>query len=174
MDISLLNLQTLRIKGKGATLIVDPDEKIPKTEADAVLIFKSPSGKIPSKVENSRVIIKSPGEYEIGGIKISSKSSEGGLVYELYVDGIKILLCDPNILSKAQEKVGECQIAVFNVSDPFDQSIISTLEPSVAILYGSKAEESVKKLGISVKDKTSKYSVNAEKIPEEFEAVILK
>ncbi|KKR76980.1 MAG: hypothetical protein UU21_C0001G0034 [Candidatus Levybacteria bacterium GW2011_GWA2_40_8] len=174
MDISLLGTQTLRIKGKGATIVVDPDEKTPKTEADAVVMFKGQGKQIPSKIENPRVLIQGPGEYEIGGIKISSQKANGGLVHELYVDGIKVLLGDPSILSKVQEKIGECQVALFKVSENFDQSIISAIEPNVVIMYGEGAEEGVKKMGVSVKEKTSKYSINAEKIPEEFEAIILE
>ena len=174
MDISLLNKGTLKIKGKNATIVIDPRLESPKTEADAIVLLRNSKKEISSKIENPRVTIDGPGEYEIGGIKISSFRVDGSLIYDFNVDGIRILLGDPNALGKAHEKISSCQIALLNVSQDFDQSVISTLEPSVAILYGEAAEESVKKLGLNIKSKTSKYSVASEKIPEEFEAVILE
>ena len=75
MDVALLGSNSLKIKIKKTSLIIDPKKDIAKIDADAIIV----TGKDydPSRVSEHRVIINQTGEYEVSGLKISSfKSGE--------------------------------------------------------------------------------------------------
>ena len=174
MEVSLLNKGSLRIKGKNAVIVVYPTRDSPKTEADAVLLLTGSTGNISSKIENARVAISGPGEYEIGGVKIAGIYQNGKVVYTLDIDGVKVALGNPAALEKAHDRIAECQLAILNINEPFEESVFSSLEPNVAVLYGEGVAASIKSLGIDIKARASKYAIAAEKIPQEFETIVLE
>lgn len=108
MDITYLGHSSFKIKGKTASLVVDPfDEKFigikfPKTDADILLISHHHHDH--DKAENVisvKRIIDGPGEYEINGVSIigiqtfhdDKKGAERGknTVYVIEIDGIRLL-----------------------------------------------------------------------------------
>ena len=173
MEIAILNKGTLKIKSKNATLIVDPSSLSPKTDADAILFLSKQENDL-SKIQNYRLVVKGAGEYEAGGIKISAANSENELVYTLDVDSVKVLIGSSNAVNSLREKLSECQIAVLNANEDFNESIVSSLEPQVLIIYGEKSEDALKKIGKTEVAKTNKYSTTAEKLPQELEVINLE
>lgn len=172
MEVALLDKTSLRIKSKHTNLVVDPFEKLSKTPTDAVLILSKGSVDL-SKVTDYRVIIKSAGEYEVGGIKVSAIDMEGSTVYGLTVDNIDVLLAKTSSVTKVSEKLKEYQIVIFNVDSEINQTVVTALEPRVVILYGEKANDAAKALGKEGAQVLQKFSAFEGKLPEEMQVVVL-
>lgn len=193
MDISSLEEPSLKIRFKHATFVVDPPHRGSKISSDAILQLYSrltDSG----RVADYRIVINGPGEYEINGVKILGVRIEGGLIYNIVGDGMRMVLGKTNEVSKLSATGGsalrsehsgsktsgrkeeldtECQIAVLNVDGEFSQSIVTTLEPKVIILWGNKKEEGAKILGRENLPPVKKFTMTKDKLPEEMEVVLL-
>ncbi len=172
MEVALLDKTSLRIKSKHTNFVVDPFEKLPKTTTDAVLILSHDNVDL-SRVTDYRVVIKSPGEYEVGGIKISAIGMDGSTIYGLTVDNVDILLAKTSSVTKVSEKLKEYQIAIFNVDSEINQTVVTALEPRVVILYGEKATDAAKALGKEDAQVLQKFSAAEDKLPEEMQVVVL-
>jgi len=172
MEVALLDKTSIRIKSKHTNFVVDPFEKLAKTPTDAVLILSGINADL-SKVTDYRVVIKSPGEYEVGGIKISAIDMDGATVYGLTVDNVDVLLAKTSSITKISEKLKEYQIAIFNVDSEINQTVVTALEPKVVILYGEKAIDAAKALGKEDAQVLQKFSAAEDKLPEEMQVIVL-
>lgn len=172
MEVALLDKTSLRIKSKHTNFIVDPFEKLSKTPTDAVLILSGDNVNL-SKVTDYRVVIKSPGEYEVGGIKISAIDMDGSIVYGLIVDNVNIILAKTSSITKVSEKLKEYQIAIFNVDSEINQTVVTALEPRVVILYGEKTIDAAKALGKEDAQVLQKFNVAEDKLPVEMQVIVL-
>lgn len=172
MDVTLLAESSIKIKGKKASLIVDPRAKMPKNTADMVLALQ---GEIdPERVEESRLIISDDGEYEIGSIKITGQSNgDLGIFYNLNIDNIQIILAKVSTLEKLTDTASEAEVAILNVDSGLNESIIASLEAKVIVLYGEKSAEGIKSLGKNDVTPTKKLTIVKEKLPDEIQIVWL-
>lgn len=152
MEIALLPKNSLKIKGKHASFIVDRGQII-KTDA---------------------IVIDGPGEYEIGGIKISGSRSDGEVVYNLNVDGVDVLLGKLSTLEKQQHKLKEQNIVVVDVDSLTNASFVTSLASSVVIFYGEQAPTLIEKFGKENIKNVQKYTAVSGKLPAEVETVILQ
>lgn len=171
MDVTLLDKTSLKIKSKYANFIVDPFENLSKISSDAIIVLSDKTDI--SRVIDYRVVIKAPGEYEVGGIKISGIDLEGSTVYGLTIDGIDVLLAKTSSISKISEKLKEYEIAILNVDSEINQSVVTALEPRIVVLYGEKAKESAKAMGKESVEVLQKFSAVEGKLPEEMQIVVL-
>jgi hypothetical protein len=169
MEIALVQKTALRIKGKHASIAVDP---VDKTEINAALAF----AKKPSQLESSgaEVVIEGPGEYEAGGINISGLRSETGMIYSMTVDSVSILLGKGSSLEKMQQKLKESNILIVHCDDIIDPAFLTSLVSSVIIFYGEKAVEIGKAFGGESIAHVSKYSTTIDKLPAEVETIIFE
>ncbi len=173
MDVVQLSQNTLRIKGKNASIVVNPTTSISKTEADAILLLSSYVDQSFAKIEGSRITLQGPGEYEVSGVKISTTRVNEELVASIELDGLKLLVGSGTSIEQIHDKIEGCEIGVINADNNFNYSVITSLEPRVLIVYGPKKEEAVKSLGKDTPIVSSKYSTTAEKLPEEMEVILL-
>lgn len=172
MDIALLSDKSLKLKIKKTNLIINPDAKTPKTEADAVIVTSNDSD--PARVKDYRVIISAPGEYEVGGLKISALRQEDGLVFIFNSDGKEIVWSSSSVLSKTPtDKTRESSIVVINADSELPQNVITAMEPRAVVLYGEMAKQGAEALG---KESVSsgKASIAEDKLPEETVVYILR
>jgi len=173
MDVAILDKESIRIRGKNSSFVIDPGVKIQKVSADAIAFLKDTGIDAGvSRVTDFRVIIKGCGEYEVGGVRILVTKSDGNLLYSLSVDGISILLARTSGLSKTQE-AGEYNILVLNVDCEFKDTMVTGFSPSTVLLYGDKSSEALKMLGEKA-SKSQKFSVSADKLPTEMQVVLLE
>ena len=142
MDIILLDKNTLRIKGKNASFVVNPDSSI-KTETDAVVLLGFSDSVFP-KITGSRITIKGPGEYEVNGIKISASAVGKSLVASTEIDGIKLLIGSGDSIGRREDNIPECDIAIVSADSDFNQAILTSLEPKVLLVYGENKEKVAK------------------------------
>lgn len=109
MDITPLGLSSFKIRGKNATIVIDPFDsgfvglKFPKkVEADIVTVSHDHKDhNAVSQIEGTPYVVRGPGEYEIKGVSIIGVSSfhdtqRGAVrgrntIYRIEVDGVAIL-----------------------------------------------------------------------------------
>lgn len=172
MDVTVLDTTSLRIKGKRASLIVDPSPKTPKNEADCVILLNKDAAL--DRVLNFRLVVNDDGEYEVGGIKITGSSSlNSGTFYAINVDGTQAILAKTSTIEKLQDTANEAQVAILNVDSLLNEAIIAQLEAKSIILYGDKASEGLKALGKQDISATKKITVGREKEDVESEIQIV-
>lgn len=174
MDVMLIGKNSLRIKGKNASFVVNPDSSVGKTEADAIVLLTAHSDQIFPKIQGSRITIKGPGEYEISEIKISTTKVDWNLVARADVDAVKLLVGSGESIEKIHDKIEECDIAIVNSDTDFNQAVLTSLEPKVLLVYGDNKEGVAKSLGKSEATRVSKFSTSLEKLPSEMEMVLLE
>lgn len=172
MDVAILGDKTLKIRTKHASFIVDPDQKISKVNADAILFLSVGGNADTSRVLDQRIIVNGPGEYEVGGVKISSFLGGDGLVYSLFLDNTTVVLGKVSDIEKLEENLLSCQILVLNADEDL-KSIVAKLEPKIVILYGEKKTDAAKLLGKSEVKMVQKFTTTKDKLPEEMEVVML-
>lgn len=172
MEVVLLGSSTLKIKGKKASLVVDPKKGVPKQEAAAILLLNK-SEFDPSRVSEHRVIIAEPGEYEVSGIKMSVNTNHRGIFYSLNVDNIDMVLANTSNLSSFTDKITGPKVAILNVDSEFDAEAIAAIEPRVVLLYGENSESAIKSLGKTGVMPSKKISYTSDKLPEETQIVWL-
>ncbi len=171
MDITLLAEGSLKVKGKKASVIVDPKEKMPKNQADLILFLNGVHDT--SKVEEFRLVVDDNGEYEVGGIKVTGQGKEDkGIFYTLNVDNIGTVLAKVSTLEKMIDTANEAEIAILDVDSELNESIVAALEAKVVVLYGEKAHEGIKALGKDASP-TKKLTIAKDKLPDESQIVWL-
>jgi hypothetical protein len=171
VDISIVEKNSIKIKSKRVTFVVDPTKEMSKTPADAVIFLNGGSKMDVSKVADFRMIIDGPGEYEVGGVKISSTKISKGIVYRLSIDGMTAVLGVAT--DTKMEGFNACEVMIANTTNDFSESFVTALEPRIVVLYGDKGAESAKKLGVENIAAVSKITITKDKLPEKMEAVVL-
>lgn len=156
MEVTLLDRNSVKIKGKKASLIVDPKSTTPKTVADAILLTDKEFD--PKRVEEYRLVVEEDGEYEVGAIKITGV----GKIYNINVDNVQVILAKSSSLKKFSDAANEAEIALVNVDSDLNEGIIAALEAKAVLLYGEKAQEGLKALGKQDLSPIRKYSPGKE------------
>jgi hypothetical protein len=173
MDIILLDKKTIRVKGKKASVVINPTSSISKTEAESAIYLDNSSDLSNTKIENLRITIKGPGEYEVNGVNVSVINSDGENVAFLDTDKIKITVGKGAVVQKVIEKAENSDIAVIDVNSEFDYAELTKLEPKVLIVHGQFKDEVKKTLGKDDAESTTKYSITSDKLPSEMQLVLL-
>lgn len=173
MEIQKIDKNSIKIKGKKGSFVVDPTKDIKaKVSADAIIKLCKDSEIEKDKIEEYRLVIQAPGEYEFSGIKVSVSQVGSYLTYKVIIDGIEVFLADIGVLSDNKDLADESPIVIFNTQDLADQSLIAKITPQLVILYGEKALDQAKAMGKEVVP-VSKFQLKNEKLPEEMEVAVL-
>ena len=172
MDISLLSQSSIKIRGKTGSLIVDPEDAMPKNNADGVLFQNPKSQAGVLRVLDCRIFVHGMGDYEVSGIKISAVGGRENLVYRLTVDEVSILLTKATEIVK-DDKINSCDILLLNVDSNFDESMVAKIDPKITILYGAGTKEALKQLGKENTAAVKKFSTAKDKLPAEMEVIVL-
>ncbi len=171
MDISIVGNQSIKLKGKQASFIVDPTKEMPKTSADAIILLNGNCDIDVARVTDYRIIIDGPGGYEVGGSKISGTKTSKGTLYKLSIDDVSIIL--GSVTDAEMEGFDVCQVAVINTNSDFNASFVTAMEPKITVLYGDKKTESAKTLGAESAGLVPKITIIKDKLPEKMEVVAL-
>ncbi len=173
MDVLLLSKNAIKIRSKKASLIIDPDKTMPKTPADCVILMDKESDV--SKVSDQRLLVSGPGEYEVGGLKITGISFGGKTAYDLSDENVSdLFLARASAVENVSEKVRDYSVAVINADAALNPTLITALEPRLLILYGEKAREGAKLLGKDEFTVSNKFSFTEDKLMEEMQVVVLE
>lgn len=159
MEIFWLGQAAFKLKGKGATVIVDPYDpsiglKWSKLEADIVAVTHDhPDHNNTAGVTGASYVAAGPGEYEIKGVAFTGVPSwhdnkEGeergrNTIYIFNIDGVKI--CHLGDLGQHQltetqlEEIGDVDVllipvgGVFTISASEAAKIVAQLDPKIII-----------------------------------------
>jgi L-ascorbate metabolism protein UlaG (beta-lactamase superfamily) len=168
MDITWLGQACFKVKGKQASIVLDPytDQigfRLPKVEADIVTVSHDHyDHNAASEVGGDPFVITGPGEYEIKGVNVAgvssfhdnNKGAERGknILFSVHIDNVKVAhLGDlgQNELTLAQvEALGNVDIlmipvgAVYTIDAATAAKIVSSLEPLIIIPMHYQDKES--------------------------------
>lgn len=170
MDISIIGKNSLKIKGKLASFIIDPSSVLPKTNADATILLDGFDNIDLTRAIDSRLVINGQGEYEVGGVKISGVNTTKGTIYKLIIDDVSVVV---GISTDSKTDGLSASVVVINADTEFNESSITALEPKITVLYGDKKLEAAKTLGAESVIPVSKITVTKDKLPEKMEIVVL-
>jgi hypothetical protein len=166
MEIALLPKNAVKVKGKNSTLVINPVDST--TPHQAALFTKEPERTIDGSIP-----ITGPGEYEIGGIKISGVRASTGTVYSITVDDLDIIIGDLSVLEKAQHKLKEHHVALILTEEEKDASFVTSLATNALLLYGDRAKDVIQKFAKEGMNEMSKYQVTKDKLPQEIQTILL-
>ena len=167
MEIALLPKSGVRIKGKNATFVVNPQSS---AIANAVLLL-DPDADFSSE---ESVILNGAGEYEIGGVKLTGHRSEKSVLYSMNIDGMEVIVGAVALLSAMQHKLKEHNIVMVNCDEKTDASFLTSLAVNAVLFYGENADEVAQGFEKEKLQKMSKYSASLGKLPAEMETVLLQ
>lgn len=178
MEIALLSPDSIRIKGKTSSIVINPQNK--SVPLQAAILIGVQQGK--NFVSDEGITIDGPGEYEVGGIKISgTRGKEASLdsarqevVYSMTVDGVAVAIGTLTALSAAQQKIKEHNIVVALSLSSMEASFITSIAVNSVLFYGTTASEVVSNFAKEGVKEMSKYTTTLDKLPQEMETILLK
>ena len=169
MDVILLSPNSVKIKGKTVSFIIEPRDTKGKLAADAVITFDATPIDT-SHIEGVRVAIAGAGDYEVGGVKMFGLKNDDTAIYYINLDNMMVMVGKASTL-KSKEVVRDADVAVIYADSAVDASLLATLNPRSVIFYGPQGTENIKVLGKEA-TASSKYSVVKDKLPAELEAIL--
>lgn len=170
MEIAYVSSQSVRIKGKQVTLLVNPTEKN-KVAVDAEVV----TGKEREKnltPENVGILFQGPGEYEVKGTKITGFTMDDDVMYTITLEGMSVFVGSVTAAMQAKDKLHEHNVAILLANEILSQTTMGILNASVLLFVDEKAEENAKAFGKELQ-KVSKYVITKDKLPAETEFVFL-
>jgi len=209
MELTYLGHSCFRIKGRQGSVVIDPYSKgigmlLPKVKADAVLVSHDHyDHNEVSRVEDYRLKIAGPGEFEVSGIKITGISSfhddvggkKRGLntIYEIEVDDIVVVhLGDlgTKLTDKQVEVLDKVDILLVPVGGNYTLDgvraveVVKDLSPSIVIpmhfsekgksIELAEVSEFIEKIGVEAKKVGNKVNIKKDQLGEELELLIME
>lgn len=173
VDVLTLDKNSIKIRGKSSSFVINPKPKIPKVGADAVILLgETAEEEGVLRVVDHRVVIKGAGEYEVAGTRIIGTTISGNFLYSLSIDNISVFIARTSALSKTQE-AGDYNVLILNVDSDFKDTMVTAFSPNAVLLFGEKASDALKMLGKEV-SRSQKFSIVVDKLPSETEVVLLE
>lgn len=101
MEIKFLGNNTIYIKGKKETVLVNPEGSNNKVNS-RIIIYNQQKYEVLG-TGNDRVSIIGPGEYEVGGVEVTGLAAgDNNTMYTVLIDGVMV-----GILGKLTEEINE-------------------------------------------------------------------
>ncbi|HSW97522.1 MAG TPA: hypothetical protein VLF89_06885 [Candidatus Saccharimonadales bacterium] len=166
MEIALLPKSILRVKGKTATFVINPQSSV---VANAVLMFE-PGAENDSE---EAVVVNGAGEYEIGGVKITGLRNDKSVLYSMNIDGVEIVAGSITLLSAMQHKLKEHNVVLVNCDETADASFLTSLAINAVLFTGENASVVAQNFEKEKLQNTNKYSASLGKLPAEMETILL-
>lgn len=122
MEIKVLDNQSIFLKGKKENVLVNPDENKRKDSKyqSRVLLFTSEKYDGMGFNKDEKILIRAPGEYEVGGVEINGFSTGGeNTLFVIYLDKIKIVFLgdlEESLTDKRIEKIESADVLFAPVS----------------------------------------------------------
>ena len=115
MEIRCIDGKTVLLKGKKESVLINPTKEVVggNKGQSRIIVITSKKRDSLNLIEGDRVILRGPGEYEIGGIEILGISAGGGeTVYVINVDGVIV-----GVLGDVTEVLSDKKIERINAVD---------------------------------------------------------
>ncbi len=131
MEISLVSSDSIKIKGKNASVVFDPAGKV---DAEIVIATIPLDSLMIDKVEGVRLVISGPGDYEAGGISVTGKSQKGRAFYTV-TESMKIAFAD-SVVANLLPDDEDFDAVIIHVTDAFSDEVLASVSAKTVILYG--------------------------------------
>lgn len=130
MEITKLTNSGIRIKSKNTTFVVDPANG--KIDGDVVLLYEKPQD---YSIFDGKLVIDSPGEYEVGGVSIKGENIGGFLAFDFLEDGQKlVIISNPDITGDVETE--DSIVVLVRLSKKLDDKALSSIQSEVLSFYG--------------------------------------
>lgn len=114
MEIKVLENQSIFLKGKKENILINPSENRRDDSKYPSRIFLFTAEKYDGMGFNSeKILIRAPGEYEVGGVEINGYPVGDNTIYIIHMDGIKIVFLgdlDETLNDKRIEKIDSADV----------------------------------------------------------------
>lgn len=195
MEITKLKDQGLLLKTKNATVAIDPllkDGSIPADAAACDFIISSTPEIAMDKYGETQRIFSWPGEYEIKGVAVHARPTNGydnehksNLLYVIYADEGKIgylPAVKKEISSEVMEAIGDLELLIFPAigDEKLLNATLESIEPKaflpLEVEGGVSMDVLFARIGIPMPEKTAKISVKSKSdlSPEKMTAFLLE
>lgn len=176
MEITRLEKNGFKIKGRKAIILADPHDKLKSLTVQVII---SSSNQVLPKVKGEPVIIFGPGEYEIRGVRIWGFQEKKEVFFKIEIDNLFLLYLNHLSEKISEEKIealGDVDILFLPIKKPKLATLyISQLDPFVVIpIENQGVDQFLKEEGINQIEKVGKYVVSKGDLPEERKVVVLK
>lgn len=140
MEITKLANSGVRIKAKNTAFIVDPGQgklegaaqKGSAMEGDVVILYEKPQDY--SKF-SGKLVIDSPGEYEVGGVSIKGERIRGFLAFDFFEDGQKlVVISNPDITGDIETE--DSKVALVRLAKKLGDETLSSIQSDIVSFYG--------------------------------------
>ncbi len=151
MEISLINKTSVKLKGKNASVVIDPTSK---ADAEIVITTKAIDSLSLDKVEGVRLIISGPGEYEAGGISVTGKTAKGQILYQI-IESSRIMFVTSDSISQVPDDE-EYDCLLIEVMGELKEDSFASINSKCVVLFGDLATVTIKR---EAQEKTSKVNL---------------
>jgi hypothetical protein len=187
MEIRLNDNRTALIKGKKESILLNPSAetiKLNKSNSRVILITEKAFDGF--GLDGEKVLIRGPGEYEVGGLEVVGMSGgEGQTIYVVNVDGVNIGIVGNltvGLTDKKIERVDEVDVLIVSLGNMTNKVILQWAKKwganyLVPMNYGGTEETMKKFLDDADREDLEPVEVlkvEKEDLPEGMEIVLLK
>ena len=130
MEITKLPNAGVRVKSKNTSFIVDPADG--KIEGDVVILYEKPQDYLKF---SGKLVIDSPGEYEVGGVSIKGERVRGFLVFDFFEDGQRlVVISNPDITGDIETEGSK--VALVRLAKKLSDETLSSIQSEIISFYG--------------------------------------
>ena len=127
MDIAKVGENSIRVKSRNSTFIINPEKKI---EEDIIILTQKPQD---YSTYGGKMVIAGPGEYEVAGVSIKGEAAEGGIAYDFLEEGQKMVLLSSPKVAKTKDTEDANVVVVYLDQD---SDTLSEIAAQVLVAVG--------------------------------------
>lgn len=184
MEIKYLGSQTVLIKTKKESVIINPEKGGDKIES-RIVVFSDKKFDYMG-LDGEKVIVRGPGEYEVGGIEIKGWAVDEKMIYLLESEGVIVGFLgemDEMLTDKMIERISGIDVLVASVGGKIGGKSLQDLAKKWGANYlvpvGYKADDATIKKFLDEVDEEGLESIDSLKIdrdnlPDGLEITLLK
>ncbi len=131
MEIKILENQSIYLKGKKENILINPSKERRDDSKYPSRVFLFTAEKYDGMgFEGDNILIRAPGEYEVGGVEIDGYSSgDDNTFYVINIDGIKVIF-----LGDLGESLSDKRIEKIDSADVLLAPVLIKNSPSAKLI----------------------------------------
>lgn len=133
MELTVPQLDTLKISTKKGYVLVDPD-----SSEDAKIVIQSDNSSVNIVQTQDNLVIYGPGDYEASGILIKGTRPENETMYSIDTGEGRALIVQSTSISKLAD-VDDVDVVIVRVVSEVDEAVLSALSTKLVVVYGDEA-----------------------------------
>lgn len=131
MEVLKVTGSSVKLKGKNASIIIDP---VGKSDAEIVIATQSLDSLALDKVDGKRLVIAGPGEYEVGGISVTGIQTKGGVIYQI-LDHTKVMFAPSSAIAFVPDDE-DFDCLLIKVAGDLPKDSLGPINTKCTVLFG--------------------------------------